>query len=60
MLKGVKDYENELRAWNEYPNWQKRYPTEEDFFEKKWKVNLRELITDTLGNYEAKKHQMEQ
>jgi len=50
----LKDYENELRAWNKYPNWKKRYPTEEDFFEKKWKVNLRELITDTLGNYEAK------
>ena len=44
----LKDYENELRAWNKYPNWKKRYPTEEDFFEKKWKVNLRELITDTL------------
>lgn len=51
----LKDYENELRSWNEYPNWKKKYPTEEDFFEKKWKVNLRELITDTLGNYEAKK-----
>lgn len=51
----LKDYENELSSWNEYSNWKKRYPTEEDFFEKKWKVNLRELITDTLGNYEAKK-----
>ncbi len=50
----LKDYENELGSWNKYPNWKKRYPTEEDFFEKKWKVNLRELITDTLGNYEAK------
>jgi len=50
----LKDYENELRSWNKYPNWKKKYPTEEDFFEKKWKVNLRELITDTLGNYEAK------
>tara|TARA_B100001758_G_scaffold40566_1_gene31640 strand:- start:11636 stop:12466 length:831 start_codon:yes stop_codon:yes gene_type:complete len=50
----LKDYENELRSWNEYPNWKKKYPTKEDFFEKKWKVNLRELITDTLGNYEAK------
>ena len=50
----LNEYENELSSWNTYPNWKKRYPTEEDFFEKKWKVNLRELITDTLGNYEAK------
>ena len=50
----LKDYENELSSWNTYPNWKKKYPTEEDFFKNKWKVNLRELITDTLGNYEAK------
>jgi len=50
----LKDYENELSSWNTYPNWKKKYPTEKDFCEKKWKVNLRELITDTLGNYEAK------
>ena len=50
----LEDYNAELTSWNEYPNWKKKYPTEKDFFEKKWKVNLRELITDTLGNYEAK------
>jgi hypothetical protein len=50
----LNDYENELSSWNTYPNWKKKYPTEEDFFKNKWKVNLRELITDTLGNYEAK------
>jgi len=50
----LEDYNTELSSWNEYPNWKKKYPTEKDFFEKKWKVNLRELITDTLGNYEVK------
>jgi len=50
----LEDYNTELSSWNEYSNWKKKYPTEKDFFEKKWKVNLRELITDTLGNYEVK------
>lgn len=48
------DYNNELLDWNKSMNLKKKYPTEELFFEKKWKVWWAEQITNTLGNYEPK------
>ena len=49
------DYNESLISWKKSIISQKKYPTEEIFFEKKWKVNIRELITDTIGNYNPKR-----
>ena len=51
----LENYNKELKSWKKSEVLQKKYKTEEEFFERKWKVNMRELITDTLGNYDAKR-----
>ena len=49
------NYKKGFDDWNKYASFNKKYPTEELFFEKKWKVKMRELITDTIGNYDPKR-----
>lgn len=49
------DYNNELISWNKSTKLKEKYPTEEIFFEKKWKINMTELITNTIGNYIPKR-----
>jgi len=48
-------YNIEKDSWNKSKKLKEVYQDEKSFFEKKWKVNMRELITDTLGNYEPKR-----
>lgn len=50
----LNDYNSEVLSWEKSTHLKKKYPTEEIFFEKKWKVNWAEQITNTLGNYEPK------
>ena len=50
----LEDYNEELVSWNKSEIQKKKYPTKELFFEKKWKVNWAEQITNTIGNYEPK------
>tara|TARA_B100000795_G_scaffold268447_2_gene255414 strand:- start:322 stop:1155 length:834 start_codon:yes stop_codon:yes gene_type:complete len=51
----LNDYNVEKKGWIESTIRQKKYPTEKEFFEKRWKVGITELITQTLGNYDPKR-----
>tara|TARA_Y100000389_G_C17466086_1_gene525680 strand:- start:4633 stop:5487 length:855 start_codon:yes stop_codon:yes gene_type:complete len=50
----LENYNEELEYWKQSEKLKLKYKTEEIFFEKKWKVSMLELITDTLGNYDPK------
>jgi len=51
----LENYNEELKNWNKSEILKKKYITEDIFFEKKWKVDIAHIITDTLGNFKPNK-----